>query len=62
MTLTSQLTIGGGVNVSRQVRDSNLEAGLDLGHNLLVGVGRDERNGQTLRAEATSTAARVGEQ
>jgi hypothetical protein len=43
----------------RQLGDSNLEPGLNLLHDFLIGVRGNEGNGKTLGTEATSTAKRV---
>ena len=40
----------------RQLGNSNLEPGLNLLHDFLIGVGRNEGNGKTLSTETTSTA------
>lgn len=51
------LTIARGINVRRQLGHRDLEARLDLVQHVLVGLGRDERDRETLRAETTRTSA-----
>lgn len=49
------LTVAGGVDVVRQFGHSDLEPGLDLLHDFLIGFGGHEGNGETLGSETTST-------
>ncbi len=42
----------------RQIRNRNLEAGLDGSHHLLVGLRRDEGDSETLGSETTSATIR----
>ena len=49
------LTVASGIDVVRQLGHGNLEPRLDSGHHLLVALGGDEGDSQTLGAETTST-------
>lgn len=44
----------------REIRNRNLEAGLDGSHHLLVGLRRDEGDSETLGSETSSTTIRNG--
>lgn len=56
-----RLTVAAGLNEVRKLGHSDLESGLDGGHDLLVSVRRYEGDRETLGPEATGTAvARSG--
>ena len=54
-----QLTIAGGIDVIGKLGYSYLEPRLDGSHHLLVTLGGDERDRQTLGSETTSTTMGV---
>jgi hypothetical protein len=54
-----RLTVGRGLDSVGQGGDGHREALLDLLQDLLVGLGRDKRDGETLGTETTGTTDAV---
>lgn len=54
----NERTVCRGVDVLRQLGHCDLESGLNGGHDLLVTIRRNERDGKTLGTEAASTTKR----